>query len=100
LKAVIEVPLSANPEQALVLMLGSRRVDFARISRKFPSDPRLFSLKTKKYLYRHPVDCWLKYTNSMKIGQPKLSERVKGVGGSLHVKFIDKYRIQGFESMG
>ena len=28
----------------------------AYISRKFPSDPRFFSLKAKKYLHRHPSD--------------------------------------------
>jgi len=32
-------------------------IDFASISRKFPADPRLFLLKTKKYLHRHPIDC-------------------------------------------
>ena len=32
---------------------------FAYISRKVPSDPRLFPLKTKKYLRRHPVDSWV-----------------------------------------
>jgi hypothetical protein len=31
-------------------------LDFAYVSRKFPSDPRLFPLKTKKYLHRHLVD--------------------------------------------
>jgi hypothetical protein len=30
--------------------------DFAYISRKFHSDGRLFLLKTKKYLGRHPAD--------------------------------------------
>jgi len=39
--------------------LGNRPfiLGFAYISRKFPSDPRLFPLKTKKYLRRNPVDC-------------------------------------------
>jgi len=35
-------------------------LDFAYISRRFPSDPRFFSVKTKKYLHHHPVlivDC-------------------------------------------
>jgi predicted nucleotidyltransferase component of viral defense system len=27
----------------------------------------------KKYLHHHPVDCWLKYTYFMRIGQLKLS---------------------------
>jgi hypothetical protein len=35
--------------------LGSN-FDSAYISRKFPSNPNPFSLKTKKYLHRHPVD--------------------------------------------
>ena len=29
----------------------------------------------KKYLHRHPVDSWLEYTNFMRVGQSKLSER-------------------------
>jgi hypothetical protein len=47
-------------------------LDFAYILRTFPSAPRLFSLKTKKYLRRHPMDCRLtiddcrlEYTNLM-----------------------------------
>jgi hypothetical protein len=42
--------------------------------------PRLFPLKAKKYLRRHPADCQLEYIYFMKMGQPKLSERVKEVG--------------------
>ncbi len=34
-----------------------------------------FFPETKKDLHRHPVDSWLEYTNFMKIGQPKLSDR-------------------------
>jgi hypothetical protein len=52
-----EAPLRVNPERAKAFRLGSRRVDFDYISRKFFSDPGLFPLKTKKYLHRHPVDC-------------------------------------------
>jgi len=32
-------------------------LDFVYIPRKFSSDPKLFPLKTKKYLHHHPVDC-------------------------------------------
>jgi hypothetical protein len=31
-------------------------LDFAYISQMVPREPRLFSLKMKKYLHRHPVD--------------------------------------------
>ena len=47
-------------------------VDFPDISRKFSSDFKLSFVKTKKYLYHHPVDCRLEYKALMKIGQPKL----------------------------
>jgi len=63
----------------LFLHLQSRHLS---PSHCFSSDFNLFSLKMKKYLHRHPADCWLKYTYFMKIGQPKLSERVKEVGCS------------------
>ena len=42
--------------EASVLGCRISILDFAYISRKFPSDLWLFSLKTKKDLYRHPVD--------------------------------------------
>jgi len=32
-------------------------LDFAYISRKLASDSKLFPLKTKKYIRRHPHDC-------------------------------------------
>ena len=54
-------PLRVNPEQIPAFMPGSRRADFAYISRKFLSGPRLFSE--------------LEYIYFMKIGQTKLSER-------------------------
>jgi len=42
-------------------------LDFADISQKFPSDSRHFSLKTKKYLHRHPcgflIGIYLFYEN-------------------------------------
>jgi hypothetical protein len=40
--------------------------------------PGFFSLETKKCLHRHPV--MGVYIDFMKIGQPKLSERIKEVG--------------------
>jgi len=73
-------------------------LDFAYISRMFPSHPRLFSLKTKKYLHRHPSDFCLEYTNFMKVGQPKLPERGQyhlreiggdGEGGTCNISNID-----------
>jgi hypothetical protein len=48
---------------------------FAYISGKFPSDARLLSLKTKKYLHRHPAHSRLEYIYFVKSGQPKLSEK-------------------------
>ncbi len=45
------------------------------IHESFVLTPRFFPLKTKRCFYRHPVECRLEYTDFVKIGQPKLSER-------------------------
>jgi hypothetical protein len=52
-------------------------LDLAGFSRKFLSGPSLF-IENEKTPGRHPLDCWLKYINFVKTGQPKLSE---GDGG-------------------
>jgi hypothetical protein len=70
-------------------MVGGSGVEpilaFAYISGKLLRAPRLFSLKTKKYLRRHRVDSRLEYIYFMKMGQPKLSEGKSYIFGTVLV---------------